>query len=159
MTETAPGPDIFGSTIFCDDIRFEMDGKVSYIGAYTGVMFVRDGFPIILPKFGLGIQFVQKVAVFKPNLLFKVFLPGDADDSPSIVYDLTPANQLEPRAEGQFLVVRANFVLSPLEIKQPGHLQVRVERDGILYRCGALRIEQSPAGVSDPSATASQPTA
>jgi hypothetical protein len=33
-----PSPDVWGYTIFCDDIREEIGGKVSLIGIYAGTM-------------------------------------------------------------------------------------------------------------------------
>ena len=48
--------DAFGLTIFCDDIRSEIDGKISLIGCYTGRMMIGGEFPVILPKLGLSIH-------------------------------------------------------------------------------------------------------
>lgn len=159
MTDVAEAPDTFGSTIFCDDIRFEMDGKISFIGSYTGIMYIRDEFPVIIPKFGLSIQFVQSVRVYKSNLRLKVFFPGDKDDSPSMESDWTQATMPEPPPpEGRYVIVRANFILSPLNIVGPGHIKIRVEREGVLHGCGSLRIERMPAAPNAPS-TASPPPA
>ena len=44
-------------TIFCDDIRHEVGGKFSYIGVYSGQMFV-PSFPITLPKLCLAMNVV-----------------------------------------------------------------------------------------------------
>jgi hypothetical protein len=40
-------------TLFCDDIRHEVGGKLSYIGVYSGGLFVR-AFPVTLPKLCLA---------------------------------------------------------------------------------------------------------
>ena len=37
-------------TTFCDDIRQEIGGKLSYMGVYSSDLYV-GGFPITLPKF------------------------------------------------------------------------------------------------------------
>src|SRR5208282_5784869 len=37
------------AAIFCDDIRQEVGNKLSYMGCYTGQMFVQ-AFPLALPK-------------------------------------------------------------------------------------------------------------
>lgn len=37
------------TTIFCDDVRHELNGKISLMGIYTGDMYVAD-FPIAIPK-------------------------------------------------------------------------------------------------------------
>ena len=40
----------FVETIYCDDVREELGGKVSYIGVYKSALVVND-FPALLPKF------------------------------------------------------------------------------------------------------------
>lgn len=45
----ADGPDIYGYTIFCDDIRVEAAGKLIYIGAYGGEMILNGTLPFVLP--------------------------------------------------------------------------------------------------------------
>src|SRR6266849_4932270 len=42
--ETAPAPDFYGNTIFCDDIRLELEGKITYVGVYTGSLLVKADF-------------------------------------------------------------------------------------------------------------------
>lgn len=39
----------FVSTIFCDDVRHEIGGKMTYVGVYGTTMYVRE-FPINLPQ-------------------------------------------------------------------------------------------------------------
>jgi hypothetical protein len=39
--ETKPAPDIYGNTIFCDDVRFEIDGKITYVGTYHVSLLAR----------------------------------------------------------------------------------------------------------------------
>ena len=43
------------STTFCDDIRQEIGGKLSYMGVYSSDLYV-GGFPITLPKFCVAIR-------------------------------------------------------------------------------------------------------
>ena len=46
---------------FFDDIRLEVDGKLTFVGAYpTGTVFVKTDFPVTVPKFCFGIFFIQK---------------------------------------------------------------------------------------------------
>ena len=39
-----------GSTIFCDDIRYEINGKVTLVGVYAADMVLPNDFPVTLPK-------------------------------------------------------------------------------------------------------------
>jgi hypothetical protein len=147
-------PDVYGFTIFCDDIREEVGGKFTFIGSYIEKMFVQGTFPLALPKFGLGVTTIQRAHLFAPLTKILVFMPGDGDDQPSITADLpTDASQLEiPKPNGEHAqpIVRSgtNLVFSPLPIKQPGLMKVRAVRNNELIRCGLLQIEaQAPPEV------------
>lgn len=146
MTEEVVVPDAFGSTIFCDDIRFEVDGKVSIIGSYAGDMSVRGSFPAILPKFAAAVLFVQKKELFTKNLELRIFLPGDPEDKPSIVSDLSqgapPA--IDPSPDSKFIIIRANLVFSPFALNEPGSIKVRIVRDGVVHGAGSLRVVSAP---------------
>jgi hypothetical protein len=146
--DTAPAPDFFGHTIFCDDIRFEVDGKATFVGAYpAGVLLVRSEFPITIPKFCFGMFFFQKKELFRSNVGLRIFLPGDTDEKPSIEAELqAPA---EPPSvghpmDGQYTMIGSNVVLSPFAIERPGRIKVRVLREGILHRIGSIRVAAFP---------------
>src|SRR5271165_3565530 len=86
-----PMPPLWGFTIFCDDIRAEVDGKVSFIGSYNGLMYV-PSFPVTVPKFGFGVTiFEEKLRAIhrQTNLTLKVFLPGDPVDAATINQELS----------------------------------------------------------------------
>src|SRR5262249_10273063 len=83
--KTADPPDAWGYTIFCDDIRVEVGGKLTYVGSYGGRMGVYGTFPCVLPKIFLGIVYYQHLGKVELPIKFWVFLPGDADEKPSIV--------------------------------------------------------------------------
>lgn len=154
MTRKTAAPDAFGTTLFCDDIRFEVDGKISLIGSYGGDMLVKGDFPVVLPKFAASILFVQRQDVFSKALEVKVFLPGDAEDRPSIASNIADVDMptIPSEADGDFITVRANMIMSPLAIDRPGHIKVRVTRDGVDYAAGSLQVIAAP-----PPATAGSP--
>jgi hypothetical protein len=150
-------PDLYGYTIFCDDIRHEADGKLSFIGAYSnGQMHVHVSFPLTLPKFGFGIFLAQKPKIFEPNIGFRIFLPGDLDDAPSIrgelaeitegaalarVQEATEAYPAIREAESEKLItMQAHLIFAPVVIKEPGFIIVRAARKNDTVRLGALRI-------------------
>jgi hypothetical protein len=131
---TLDGPEFYGFTIFCDDIRQEVGGKITYVGAYGGRLLVHGDFPVRLPKFALGITYIQRRASFIQPSKFLVFLPGDSDDQPE---DVT-------NSANSILAINSMIVLSPFEMKQPGHIKVRATRGDALVRLGALLIERAP---------------
>lgn len=154
---TAPIPDFYGNTIFCDDIRIEIDGKITYVGAYnSGVMLVRADFPIVIPKFCFGIAFYQRKDLYRPNLGLRIFMPGDSDEKASIEADLQ-APILDTSAElsnahGKlYHLSGTNMVLSPFTIDQPGLIKVRVLREGVLYRVGAINVMPFPKAQPTPT--------
>ena len=160
--KTLDGADFYGYTIFCDDARHEVGGKLSLIGIYTERMFVHGEFPFLLPKFALYVTCVQRHRALKHISKFVVFLPGDEDDEkPSIESNYGESNfgeaidraKREPTEHGVF---RASTLISitPLVIPKPGYIRVRAIRDDDqMIRCGILPIEQHASVVA-----AKQPT-
>ena len=57
---TDDSPEAYGYTIFCDDIRAEVGGKLTYVGSYSGTMLVHGSFPTIVPKLALGMVYLQR---------------------------------------------------------------------------------------------------
>jgi hypothetical protein len=157
-----PSPDVYGYTIFCDDIRQEADGKLSFIGAYPGVMIVHVPFPAPLPTFAMGVTLLQRRRVFVPGLSLRIFLPGDADEAPSIQGEMgeviggsvaaetAQVNALHPdtqvSGEDSYVTMLANLKFAPLVIKQPGILKVIAVIGDNMIRLGAMRISTPPQG-------------
>lgn len=154
-------PDVYGFTLFCDDIRQEVDGKLTYIGVYSADMVVHVPFPVTLPKFAFGITFLQHKRIFDPNIGLRIFLPGDLPNEASIQGNLSekaegsigagldaqerlrhPSVRRDPEDE-QVVVLHANAILGGLIIKEPGKIRVRAVRGEDMIRLGSLRI--SPA--------------
>ena len=51
----------FGYTIFCDDVRNEINGKVTLVGVYAGDVIVLGTLPVTLPKLGLSVNYHEKL--------------------------------------------------------------------------------------------------
>ena len=166
-----PTPDIYGYTIFCDDIREELGGKQSFVGCYPATMFVHVPFPATLPIFATAVTVMQRRKAFEPNFSLCIFLPGDADDQPSIqgklqetneskVAELTAAEsaELHPDAQGddfdeQYITLNARLKFSQLILKQPGLIKVRAIIGENTYRLGTLRVSPPPQGTVATAAT------
>ncbi|WP_134188295.1 MULTISPECIES: hypothetical protein [unclassified Methylosinus] len=143
-----------GYTIFCDDIRSEVGGKISLIGCYSGVMLVSGHFPIIIPKFGLSITCISAMEKLR-QFEIKVFLPLDPDDKPSIAENIAlPPDGVDafepfvPDSDPDVLrlaFVTRNFILSPLEIRAEGNIKVRIVHNERLVKAGALRVLLAPS--------------
>ena len=155
----ADAPDVFGYTLFCDDIRAEIDGKFSFIGTYPAGMSTNAPFPLTLPKFAFSINFFQKRGAFVADLGLRILLPGDPEDAPSIQSDLSEsarqaeaaafARQTREAAQGQepYIILRANLIFAPLTIPTPGDMRVRIVRGNDIFRMGSIEILAGPPSV------------
>jgi hypothetical protein len=142
-------PDVFGFTLFCDDIRAEIGAKTSFIGVYRGVLFVHSQFPVTLPKFGFAIRLEQKREVFVPNVKLMIFLPGDAQDAPSLGADVVEEQAgavitAEPGpTEPPLIRMEAHMVASPLVLKQAGVIKVRASLGERIVKLGRLAVRST----------------
>src|SRR5260370_3780201 len=145
-----------GFTIFCEDSREEVNGKLSLIGCYGADLRILGGqFPILLPK--LGFHITVRLPIDAPNLPLKilVYLPGQRDDQPTLTTDATIPDELiaehesKPRdakrdaligSELTFRGIRQHFVLSPVPITEEGLIRVRVVYGDTRIRAGVLKI-------------------
>jgi hypothetical protein len=140
-----------GTVIFCDDIRHEVGGKVSYIGVYRRNLFVHGEFPFTLPKFGIRIHYVDDIDEAPEELEFQVWFPGDAHE-PSIGGRLIRSAKAEkmPLPDGS-QPTRKNFystiLLSQVQLKQGGPIRVYVIRNGERITLGTLFVNKAPGDV------------
>jgi len=141
MTSAGDNPDVFGNTIFCDDIRFEIDNKITYIGCYGPRMFVHTPFPCVLPKFGFGITLFQRKKVATLDFSIKIFLPGDPDDKATFDLHQPPNTPMPPEDDNaEFMIAAFNSIATPLPLKEPGSIRVRAYMDDRIYRVGSMRV-------------------
>jgi len=151
---TADSPDVYGYTIFCDDIRVEVGGKLTYVGTYTGTLFIQSAFPALLHKIAMSIVYMQRHTIFVPSAKFQIFLPGTPEDTPmtldlpeEAVQDaITTARAMAKNAIGEnsYATLAAQLSLTNLVIQEPGLIRVRVVREDQLIKLGALQVKQHP---------------
>ena len=145
--------DMFGYSIFCDDIRYEMGGKVSFIGVYTGVMLLSQAYPQVLPKLCIRATLVASAANPPKNVSILLYLPHDSEN-PATSAEL-PIQGFEPLRPKDIpedgsekkLQVSFEFVLSPFEVTKPGYIRLRAIADGEEVKLGSLAVGLGP----DPS--------
>jgi hypothetical protein len=154
------GPDVYGYTIFCDDIRQEVGGKLSFMGAYSGTMIVHLPFPAQLPTFAMGITLLQRASAFVSKVGLRVSLPGDPEDAPSIQAEaadsvesaaaaaVSAEEDASGSAEDGYLSLNAHLKFVQLVIKQPGLIKVRAAIGDNLIRLGSLRVSAPPQMIS-----------
>lgn len=139
-------PDIFGRVVFCDDIRTEIDGKITLVGCYSADMVFPAPFPALLAKLGLYIQFFEKPDEVSEKLKLEIFFPGDSKDTPSMVSEIPQIEVLLPkevsatRDADTRKVTSFNFVLSPVNITQEGYIRVQLSKGEDVYRIGRIKV-------------------
>jgi len=69
----------YGYSIFCDDIRNEPGGKLSFIGCYNAVMFTATQFPLVLPKFCTHFHVFSPATKPYESILARCYVPGSTD--------------------------------------------------------------------------------
>jgi hypothetical protein len=156
---TIDSPDVFGSCIFCDDIRIENTGKLIYIGAYTGRMYVPNSFPVVIQKLAVAIDYSQLPSKFM-SPKFWVFLPGD-EEKPAIeavmpeetgasALDQVLKSELPVSRDAVYANVNATFTFFNLVIKEKGLIKVRAVRGQELVKIGTLFVR--PVDEAQPAA-------
>ncbi len=155
--ETLSAPDAFGHTTFCDDIRMEINGKLTLVGCYSTELHVHSSFPVVIPKLCLAINYWQKKGHLILPVVFWVFLPGDTEEKASIEFGTTEqltSEMLEQRLEKpqepgmeapEYSVFSAQVALANLSVPLAGSIKVRARRGDQLLRLGSLIIRGNPA--------------
>lgn len=144
----------FGHSIFCDDIRNEPGGKLSFIGCYNGVIFVPPEFPFILPRFCIQIHIFSPAAQPFSSIVVRCYAPGE--DRPIFEEPIEPPSKnaqvdllvgLETEQAPLYIVAGTSLIFVPLHIRMPGLIRVRALVDGKdeEVRLGSLRIESKSA--------------
>jgi hypothetical protein len=145
MTEIS-WPTPYGYTIFCDDIRNEIDGKVTLVGIYSADMIFKVPLPVIVPKLGIVISYFERRGESVDPIRLEVYLPGDEDGKPSITTDIPHDNfrnipeSNDPDAEDVRINAIFHMVLSPVNIIKKGRIRVRAVRGEDIIKLGSLRI-------------------
>jgi hypothetical protein len=128
----------YGYSIFCDEIRNEAGGKLSFVGCYNAVMFTTSKFPLTLPKFCVHFHIFSPATQPYESVLARCYLPGEtkpvAEESIAVpglreqqaLLESLPKDGSAP----PYIVVAASLVFSPLEISEPGLIHVRAYING-----------------------------
>jgi len=144
----------WGFSLFADDIRAEIGGKLSVLGIYQSEMVFASNteFPFVYPKFCILLKYYETKDAFSEAITARIFLPGDPKDSPSLILPFDAAVRNPPNApapppmeEDQERIFNFNFpiVLSPFVIKQEGYVKVRIITGTTTTNLGSLMIRKA----------------
>ncbi|MGB5098912.1 MAG: hypothetical protein WBN82_13495 [Porticoccaceae bacterium] len=135
-------------TLFCDDIRHEMGGKLSYIGVYSGSLFVQ-AFPVTLAKLCLSVKIVTPADQPLRSLKLRVLKNEDVlqeivvdEEQLAAASDLTDDSTEEPGKE-RVHVTQFMLVFSPIEFDGPCIFRVLAQTEDGEYSGIALQVDQA----------------
>ncbi|EPH6960523.1 DUF6941 family protein [Pseudomonas aeruginosa] len=130
------------STLFCDDIRNEIGGKVSYIGTYASTLYVKK-FPATLPKLAIYL----KATAPADDPFIKLSVQIMLDDKVIGEQDIDPDvdnSDIAENSKARLNLIRAHFVFSPFRVKETCLVKVKVtDEKGQEYLDSTLRIKEN----------------
>lgn len=144
--------DRYGYSIFCDDIRNEAGGKLSFIGCYNGVIFISGRFPLVLPKLCVHTHIFSPASEPFSSIVVRCYLPGDEmpfSEEPIETPKRSEQTELVANLKTDtgaplFIVAATSLIFTPLELRSSGLMRVRALIDAEHeLRLGSLRIEHA----------------
>lgn len=152
-------PSPFGYTVFCDDLRQEVLGKITLVGVYGAELIVYAFMPATLSKLAMSINYYERLGESDSPLELRIYLPGE-DEQPAFS-QLIAGEPLEKfrnhevsadfPLEIPWVGMTVNIGFSPLELKEEGYIRVRMIRGDDEIKIGSLRIKAKPPARSQPS--------
>jgi hypothetical protein len=148
--------DVYGYTIFCDDIRHEINAKLSYVGAFASVIKINGGLPAPIPKLCLSVYFYEweRLAITRNwEVPLVVIAPGQSLENPSasIMIPVFPRDMIESASkqsmpddeEKAYAVGNFHIIFSPLVITARGWIRVRAIYKDNIIKLGSLIVDQA----------------
>lgn len=144
----------YGITTFCEDIRLELNGQITFVGVFTQGLHVTE-LPATIPKLGIYVSIVVPRSDPIDRLVTKIYFPGDNPTEPSWISEAEIGEVMRKRphlneAREAFFdpdvemphKLDQNVLLSPVTIKLEGYIKVRIEIAGRLIKAGTLKVEK-----------------
>lgn len=139
----------YGITVFCDDIRHEINGKMTLVGCYASELNFSGPPPGVLPTFAalVHLRFPRSITFEALQLTVVKVESGDSTeifsaDSKIATDAFTDKSDLgEEKADEKVLSVVVPIQWTPLVFSGPALLRVRAKLDsGTEVRAGSLVI-------------------
>lgn len=147
----------WGFTLFADDLRVEIGGKISLMGLYQADMFFPSHlpFPINIPKFYILIMYYEIQGAIEGDVMFKVTFGSDHKtiaELPFLRKDFESLVGSEPEPEKvanedseRIFHSRIPLGLTPFTITEAGRLRVRAHySDGSILKIGSIGAKHVP---------------
>lgn len=141
----------FGYTIFCDDVRQEINGKLIYIGIYQADMVVYGTAPTAVPMLCAVVTYRERPGESDDPVTVKLFGPGNENAIAEVNLQLDQLRHTpppEPPADennpDRMISVMVPIKMQPAVIPKEGLFKVRAYRGADEFRLGTLRVTFQP---------------
>lgn len=130
-----------GTCIFCDDIRYEIGGKLSLMGLYAADMILAQPAPLMLPKFACVVLIITDIDDLPKQIAIKVTVPTDKPEGVEIAnLNIAPELSEQNREGAVKSVFRAILPMVGIPLTHEGYIEVWADTGREQFRCGRLRV-------------------
>ncbi len=141
--------------LFCDDIRQEIGGKVTFVGAYAGFAVI-PAYPAVVPKICVAVWTVLPADARPKNIVTRLFLddsevlrlPTENIELPDKV-GFPSELDLPDGAEVYTLQFPQLAIIGPLNLDGPAAFRVKVDIDGREIRGPSLYFTRQKDAPTD----------
>lgn len=133
------------TTIFCDDVRHELNGKVSLMGVYGGDMYVTD-FPVTLPKICSFFELHIPPTLENNSADAVISVMKGAEKVGAVTLNIPPVSTEEPRHGKPYAFKRALGIMEfpSITFSEPTLMEVVAQVDGQSVVAGRLWVTTFP---------------
>lgn len=140
-----------GYCLFCEDIRYEQNGKFSLMGNFGNSLFLLGAFPIILPKFCLYLSYFQRREDGFQDIRLEVVLSSKNSDIivwesivPSAALESAPMSEDIEESDDPVIAIHLPLEIHNFVISASGRIRVYAHRGEERLRIGSLVIASQP---------------
>jgi hypothetical protein len=156
-----PTPPVYGASIFCDDIRQEINAKQSFIGVYPHSVKIQGQFPATIPRLFISVilyELNELASTRDWEIPIFVLGPGNEINNPIFRGSVpVPPNHArvppDTKLEGMnqiYMVTSFALSFEPIVINAPGFLLVRALYKDKIIKLGSLRLYHIPPSLQTP---------
>lgn len=138
----------YAYTTFCDDIRHEVNGKVSLMGTFGGALFIPVA-PALIPKLCCIISVHSDIDApisqlkVTGSFLGKTIFSSEVDDAGlKEMYAAAPPVENRKSFTAQLMIA-----LAPFSMESFGKIDIEILADGEILECAGLQISKAPEGM------------
>ena len=129
---------MYSEIIVCDDVRQEASGKITIVGAYSGLMYLAD-FPAALMSITVFVRVISKAA-FSDDISIKV----SCEEWEIPLHELNIPKEKIDKAEAGDAIINCPMTLTNIVFNQPSNINVEVHCGSSLIRKFIFPVVKGP---------------